>query len=52
MSKDVYVVRHGDGWGVRTAGAGRVAKSFETKVPAFEYGRRRGWRPHRRGAGG
>ena len=25
--------------GLRTAGAGRVAKSFETKVPAFEYGR-------------
>lgn len=39
MSKDVFVVRHGDGWGVRTAGAGRVAKSFETKAPAFEYGR-------------
>ena len=39
MSKDVYVVRHGSGWGVRTAGAGRVAKSFETKAPAFEYGR-------------
>lgn len=39
MSKDVFVVRHGDGWGVRTAGARHVAKSFETKAPAFEYGR-------------
>ena len=39
MSKDVYVVCHGDGWGVRTAGAERVAKLFETKAAAFEYGR-------------
>lgn len=39
MSKDVYVVCHGDGWGVRTAGAERVAKTFETKALAVEYGR-------------
>ena len=38
-SKDVFVVRHGTGWAVRRPGTDRVSKAFETKAPAFAYGR-------------
>lgn len=39
MSKDIFVVCHGDDWAVRRSGSERVAKVFETKASAFEYGR-------------
>ena len=39
MGKDVFVVRHGNGWAVRRPGTDRVSKAFETKAPAFDYGR-------------
>jgi len=39
MSKDVFVVCHGEGWAVRRTGADRVSKAFSTKAPAFAYGR-------------
>lgn len=39
MKLGVFVVRNGDGWGVRTGGATRLLRTFETQSEAFEYGR-------------
>lgn len=39
MKNEIYVVRSGENWGVRSAGASRLAKAFETKVEAYDYGR-------------
>lgn len=39
MKKDVFVVTHGKDWAVRSGGSDRVAKVFDTKAEAFDYGR-------------
>ncbi|WP_299592886.1 DUF2188 domain-containing protein [uncultured Tateyamaria sp.] len=37
--KNQYVVKNGDGWGVRGEGNERLTKSFETQREAIGYGR-------------
>jgi hypothetical protein len=37
--KNQYVVKNGDGWGVRGEGNGRLTKSFDTQREAIGYGR-------------
>lgn len=39
MKQGVFVVRNGAKWGVRTGGASRLSRAFETQSEAFEYGR-------------
>lgn len=39
MKQNVFVVRNGDGWGVRTGGATRLSRAFGTQAEAFKYGR-------------
>lgn len=39
MPKNQYVVRNGEGWGVRGEGNQRLTKSFETQRDAINYGR-------------
>ncbi len=38
-NKNQYVVRNGDGWGVRGEGNSRLTKSFDTQREAIQYGR-------------
>ena len=37
--KNQYVVKNGDGWGVRGEGNERLTKSFDTQREAIGYGR-------------
>lgn len=37
--KNQYVVKSGDGWGVRGEGNDRLTKGFNTQREAVEYGR-------------
>jgi hypothetical protein len=37
--KNQYVVKNGDGWGVRGEGNKRLTKSFDTQREAIGYGR-------------
>ena len=37
--KNQYVVKNGDGWGVRGEGNERLTKSFDTQHEAIGYGR-------------
>lgn len=37
--KNQYVVRNGDGWGVRGEGNERLTRSFERQSDAIDYGR-------------
>lgn len=37
--KNQYVVRNGDGWGVRGEGNGRLTGAFDTQAQAIERGR-------------
>ena len=37
--KNQYVVKNGDGWGVRGEGNDRLTKSFDTQREAIDYGR-------------
>lgn len=39
MGKNQYVVKNGEGWGVRGEGNGRLTKSFDTQRDAIEYAR-------------
>ncbi len=39
MSKNQYVVRNGDKWGVRGEGNERLTKSFDTQREAIDHGR-------------
>jgi len=39
MSKNQYVVRNGDKWGVRGEGNGRLTRSFDTQSEAIDHGR-------------
>lgn len=39
MSKNQYVVRNGDKWGVRGEGNERLTRSFDTQGEAIDYGR-------------
>lgn len=38
-SKSVFVVKHGENWATRTAGAQRVTKTFDTQKEAINAGR-------------
>jgi hypothetical protein len=38
-SKNQYVVRTGDGWGVRGEGSKRLTAAFDTQAEAIERGR-------------
>lgn len=38
-AKDKHVVPRKDGWAVRSAGASKVAKAFDTKGEAVQYAR-------------
>lgn len=37
--KNQYVVRNGDGWGVRGEGNSKLTRSFETQKEAIAFGR-------------
>jgi hypothetical protein len=37
--KNQYVVRHGDKWGVRGEGNGRLTREFDTQREAIDFGR-------------
>ncbi|MDN4523188.1 DUF2188 domain-containing protein [Fictibacillus fluitans] len=37
--KNQYVVKNGDGWGVRGEGNSKLTKSFNTQKQAIDYGR-------------
>ncbi|MEP2784857.1 MAG: DUF2188 domain-containing protein [Pseudoruegeria sp.] len=39
MSKNQYVIRNGDKWGVRGEGNERLSKSFKTQREAINHGR-------------
>jgi hypothetical protein len=39
--KNQYVVRDGNGWGVRGEGSSRLSRRFETQSDAIDYGRGR-----------
>lgn len=39
MSKNQYVVRNGDKWGVRGEGNERLTRSFDTQREAIDHGR-------------
>lgn len=39
MSKNQYVVRHGNGWGVRGEGNSRLTAQFGTQGEAIQRGR-------------
>ncbi|AWW73122.1 hypothetical protein CD351_01640 [Erythrobacter sp. KY5] len=39
--KNQYVVRSGEGWGVRGEGNGRLSRAFDTQAEAISYGRDR-----------
>ncbi len=39
MNNDVYVVKNGDNWGVRTAGSDRLYRVCATQAEAIEIGR-------------
>ena len=40
MNNDVYVVKNGDNWGVRTAGSDRLYRVCSTQAEAIEIGRK------------
>lgn len=37
--KNQYVVRNGDGWGVRGEGNSKLTRSFDTQAEAIAFGR-------------
>ena len=37
--KNQYIVKNGDGWGVRGEGNKRLTKNFETQREAIDHGR-------------